>query len=382
MVNEIYSGRERVRRAIEHQAIDRVPLDLGCHFSTGISIFAYQRLREYLGLSVDRIELIDCTQLLARVDDDVLDMFHIDTVLLNPPFMKTHAWQPREGYCFQVPEAFCPIRQPDGGWVLKGEHWQSYMPAGGFFFDGYWPDFYMLEEASKLKYFGARAERLFKETGRFTIFMGYSAFFDGLDFACDMLTDPEKCIEINKERLDAQIGHFNKMNALFGRYIGAIEVNSDLGMQSAPMVSPASYGEICMPYLKKFCEHVHNSSGIKVFMHSCGSIAKLLPAIIEAGVDVINPVQISAADMNAAGLKARYGRDICFWGGGCDTQNVLWCASPDMVKAHVQEQMRILKPESGFVFNQVHNIMGNVPPENIVAMLSAAYENSAYEEDS
>ena len=375
------TSRERVLCAVEHRPADRMPLDLSVHFSTGISVFAYYNLRKYLGLSTDNIEMADCVQMLARVDEDIRERFHFDTVLLNPPWPKTHKWNPRGKYTFRVPETFQPELAEDGAWWVHADIGSMSMPEGGYFFDGAWPDFFKMGEDEKMEFFARRSEELYKETDKFTLYMGYGAFFGGLDHACQMLTEPEECIAQQEAALVWQLDNFTKMNKRMGRYVNAIEVNSDLGMQNGPMCSPAAYEEFCYPYLKRFCKHVHDTSGIKVFMHSCGSIAEVLPLIIDAGVDIINPVQISAANMEPASLKEKFGKDICFWGGGCDTQKVLWSGTPQEVSEHVKEMVSIFKPGGGFVFNQVHNIMGNVPPENIVAMWDIAYENSFYESE-
>lgn len=377
---ETMTSRERVLAAIEHRTPDRMPIDLGTHFSTGISAFAYYNLRKHLGLSTEDVEMIDCVQMLARVDDDIIDRFHVDTVLLNPEWPVHKKWTPREGYAFHVPTTFNPESQPDGGWKIHTDGGEMYMPAGGFFFDGAWPDFYCLPQEEKLSLFAKRAEKLYKETDKFTMMMGFSAYFGGLDFACDMLTDPEICKEANEKALASQIEYFDRVNAKMGKYIQGIEVNSDLGTQQGLMCTPDSYEECCLPYLKRFCRHVHETSGIKVFMHSCGSIIKAIPMIIDAGVDVLNPVQISAREMDPRLLKEKFGREICFWGGGCETQTAIWKNTPDEIRGHVKELVNLFKPGGGYVFNQVHNIMGNVPPENIVAMLDTAYENSFYEE--
>ena len=351
MKKEYMSSRQRVTNAIEHKPVDRMPIDLGVHFSTGISAYAYYELRKYLGLSADKIEMIDCGQGLARVDQDILDRFHIDTMLLNPPWEKTRKWNPRGAYEFLVPDNFNPVKQTDGGYRMNSPQGKMY----------------------KWELFGRRAEEIYKETDKFTMVMGYGAFFHGLEFACEMLLDPESCKYQNKTQLGKNIAKFDRMNQRFGKYIQAIEVNSDLGMQNAPMCSPDSYEECCLPYLKAFCRHVHENSDIKIFLHSCGSIDALLPDIIEAGVDIVNPVQISADHMEPGHLKEAYGDSICFWGGGCDTQSVLWQGTPEEVSAHVKKNIEIFARGSGFVFNQVHNIMGNVPPANIAAMLDTAY---------
>ena len=133
-----------------------------------------------------------------------------------------------------------------------------------------------------------------------------------------------------------------------------------------------------MPYIARFCDFVHRHSDCKVFLHCCGSIRPLIGMLAEAGVDALNPVQISADDMDAADLKRDHGHRIVFWGGGCDTQRVLGVGTPDDVRANVRALVGALKPGGGFVFCQVHNVLGDVPPENIVAMLDTAYAESWY----
>ncbi len=376
---EYMTARQRVVAAVNHQQPDRVPIDLGMHFSTGISVFAYQNLRRYLGLPTDNTELIDCVQCLARVEEDVIDRFHVDTILLNPPYQARKQWTPKPGHTVWVPEVFNPVATDDGGYRLEFAGEQLYMPSNGYFFDGGWPDFYDLSMEDKHALFAKRAEKLYMETDKYTMFMGFSGYFGGLDFACDMLTDPEICIEENEKLLEQQIKMFDSVNEKMGKYINCIEINSDLGTQQGLMCTPNSYAEVCLPYLKKFCEHVHNNTDIHVFLHSCGAVSQLIPQFIEAGIDILNPVQISARGMDAQTLKAEYGDRICFWGGGCDTQTVLNNASAEEVAAHTKEQISVFKPNGGYVFNQVHNVMADIKPENIVAMYDTAYENSFYD---
>lgn len=372
-------SRERVKKAVKHQPTDRMPIDLGMHFSTGISVFAYWNLRKHLGLSTDHVEMIDCIQMLAKVDKDIIDRFHVDTILLNPSWNKTYRWNPRGEYEFHVPETFQPERKEDGGYVVNFHNQSMYMPTGGYFFDGDWPDFYDLAEDDKIALFAKEAEKIYKTTDKYTMLMGFASYFYDIEFACDMLLEPEKCKELNEKKLAEQIAYFDKVNKAMGKYINCIEVNGDLGTQNALMCTPDSYEEICYPYLKRFCEHVHNTSDIDVFLHSCGAISDAIPMIVDAGVDILNPVQISANGMDPNMLKETYGQKICFWGGGCNTQTILGKCTPDEIKSHVKDMIDIFKPNGGYVFNQVHNIMGNVPPENVVAMFDTAYENSFYE---
>lgn len=380
MSRETMSSRERVLKAINHERTDRMPIDLGVHFSTGISAFAYWNLREYLGLSIDNIEMIDCVQCLARVDNDIIERFHIDTILLNPKWENTYFWNPRDQYSFRVPRTFNPVQYSDGSYHVSINDESMYMPANGYFFDGSWPDIYCMTPDEKLEAFAISAEKIYKETDKFTMLMGFSGFFHGLEFACDMLLEPEQCKQLNHAILKEQTEKFTKVNLRYGKYINAIEINSDLGTQNSLICSPSSYKEICYPYLKEFCRQIHETSDIKIFMHSCGAVAEALPLIIDAGIDVLNPVQISATGMDPETLKAKYGMQIAFWGGGCDTQNILWSKSSSDVIKHTKEMIDAFKSNSGYIFNQVHNIMGNVPPENIVAMLDCAYENCFYQE--
>ena len=375
MKKETMTRRQRVLAAINHETPDRMPIDLGMHFSTGISAFAYKRLREYLGMESDIIDLPDPVQMLARVERDVLERFHCDTILLNPRLKNPVKWNMRDDYTFLVSDKAVPVLNENGDWIVSRGDKSMRMPKGGYFFDGDWlgTNEYDSEE-EELKAYAAEAERIYKETDYFTMHMGYSGFFSGLDFACLMLTDPEEAIASQEEHFNYFMARAEKMLRTYGQYIQCIEVNSDLGSQSAPMLRPELYEEFCMPYLKKFNDFIHRNSDIKIFMHCCGSIEPLIPHIIEAGVDILNPVQISAANMDPVVLKEKYGKNICFWGGGCDTQNILSNSSADEVRNHVKDMVRVFNTGSGFVFNQVHNIMGNVPPENIVAMLDTAYE--------
>ena len=372
-------SRERVLRAIEHKPVDRYPIDLGMHFSTGISVFAYRDLREYLGLPTDKIELVDTVQMLARVDEDVLDRFHIDTILLNPPFRSQKRWNVRGKYVFSVPSQFCPQLQGNGDYIVAEGEAKMRLPAGGYFFDGAWLQAHDETGEAEMRLFGERARQMREESDRFTCLHGqFVGFFTGIDMACDMLTEPDSVHEANRGMLREQTERLKVFARSGGDSVDAVEINSDLGMQNAPMLSPQCYEEFVYPYMKKFIAAIKDYTGAKVFLHSCGSIEPLIPMLIDAGVDCLNPVQISAAGMDAAALKEKYGKEICFWGGGCNTQSVLPFRSPEEVRENTKALTDIFKRGYGFVFNQVHNIMGNVPPQNIVAMLDAAYENSFY----
>ncbi|HEY3377184.1 MAG TPA: uroporphyrinogen decarboxylase family protein [Armatimonadota bacterium] len=380
-MRETMTSRQRVLAAINHEQADRMPIDLGMHYSTGISAFAYWNLRQHLGLGTDAIDIPDMIQFLARVDEDILTRFHCDCMLLNPGWRATTQWNPRGAYQFQIPATAQMTATPDGSWLVTRGEQTSRLPANGFFFDGGWPGFDDDAPEIQLQRTAAEAERIFKETEYFTTYIGYHAYFNSdVEWMCAMLTDPEEIMANNTAIHEAQLAHVKGVIDSMGSHIQAIAINADLGTQNAPFCRPTLFDDMCAPFIKQFCDYVHDNSDLKIFMHSCGSIQPFLPTLIDCGVDIINPVQISAQNMDPATLKARYGEEIVFWGGGCNTQEILAAGTPDDVRANVRELTRVFKPGGGFVFNQVHNIMGNVPPENIVAMLDTAYAESFYTE--
>jgi uroporphyrinogen decarboxylase len=162
-----------------------------------------------------------------------------------------------------------------------------------------------------------------------------------------------------------------------GEYIDVVLFGDDLGMQTGPLISPAMYREFFKPRHRQLWSRAKELAEVKVMLHSCGGIRELLPDLIEAGLDAVNPVQTSCAGMDPAELKREFGADLVLWGGGCDTQEVLPYGAPEEVRRHVRERVRLLNPGGGFVFQQVHNILANVPVENVVAMLEAATSPAA-----
>ena len=208
--------------------------------------------------------------------------------------------------------------------------------------------------------------------------MGFGSYFGGIGQGIRMLTEPDAVLEANERVCESSINSFRKVNDAIGKYIQLVTVGNDMGMQKGPLCRPEHIERFCGPFYKRFCDFVHENSDIKVYMHNCGSIKSLIPMIIDWGIDALNPVQISAENMDPRELKEESDGRITFWGGGCDTQNVLGVKTPEDVAQNVRELVSIFKPGGSFVFNQVHNILGNVPPENVVAMFDTAYANSFY----
>jgi uroporphyrinogen decarboxylase len=191
-------------------------------------------------------------------------------------------------------------------------------------------------------------------------------------FMMDLATGGAFLEDLIEGIVETQLMNLSLYLEAVGDYVQIIQFGDDLGTQDRPQMSRRMYQKYLKPGHQKLYQYVHQESDCAVFLHSCGSIYPLIPDLIEAGVDILNPVQTSAANMEPEKLKAEFGDQITFWGGGCDTQQVLPNASPEEIKQHVTERINILAPGGGFVFNPIHNIQANVPPENIVAMFETA----------
>jgi uroporphyrinogen decarboxylase len=189
--------------------------------------------------------------------------------------------------------------------------------------------------------------------------------------------EPEKAEAFLDEITEMHLANLEKFLAAVGSSIDVILFGDDLGMQTGPQISPRMYRNFFKPRHARMWQRAKELAPVKVMLHCCGGVRELLPDLIEAGLDAINPVQITCEGMEAGGLKRDFGGQMTFWGGGCDTRDILPHGTPAQVYRHVQEQIHILNPGGGFVFQQVHNIQADIPPENIAAMLQAVKEFNA-----
>jgi uroporphyrinogen decarboxylase len=194
------------------------------------------------------------------------------------------------------------------------------------------------------------------------------------NFLMDLYTAPAEVERLLDALMDQHLAALEKICRSVGDIVDIIRFGDDLGMDSGPFIGPEVYRRLFKPRHKQLCGYVKRHSRMHTFLHSCGSIYKLMPDLIEAGYDIINPVQTNCADMEPERLKCEFGRDITFWGGGCDTRKVINLGTPAEVRAHVLERLDIFAPGGGFVFSTVHNILPEVPPENIVAVFDAIKE--------
>ena len=402
-------SRQRVLAALGHEQPDRVAVDFGSHRSSGIAALAYPKLRAALGLHRRTVRVYDPIQQLAVIDDDVLDRFGVDAIELGRAFALHQEhwadWTLPDGTPCQMPAWAAPQRDADG-WVLKSPRGTvlGQMPHGAIYFEQcHWPyltsdDLSTLADAVGETVWGGMpsppgplvdgqhgAERLAEGAARLRqqsdraivgLFGGnlleLGQWLYRMDrFLMLLAADPGRAHEFLERLTDLHLHHLERYLAAVGPYLDVIVFGDDLGMQNGPQMSPAMYRQFFQPRHARLWCRAKELAEVKVMLHCCGSVRDLMPDLIDAGLDAINPVQISCAGMDAAGLKRDFGARITFWGGGCDTHKVLSFGTPEEVRRHVREQVAILAPGGGFVFQQVHNILANVPPENIIAMFDA-----------
>jgi uroporphyrinogen decarboxylase len=410
------NSRQRVLTALNHQQPDRTPIDFGGHRSSGISALGYARLRQHLGLEKKPIRVYDIIQQLAVIDEDVLDLFQVDTIELGRGFALEDRdwaeWVLPNGQPCLVPAWSLPERQR-GRWVLRSvsDRVIAQMPDGAFYFEQTHfpyleaePDLDKLPEALQESMWtaiaappgpvppgpageqwlreGARKLRLGTErailglVGCNLLEMGQFLFRNDRFFML-LASEPEKAHAFLERVTEMHLENLERFFKWAGPYVDIVVFGDDLGMQTGPQISPRMYRTFFKPRHARLWRRAKELADVKVQLHSCGSLRLLLPDLIDAGLDAVNPVQISCEGMEAAGLKRDFGDQLTLWGGGCDTRAILPHGTPEEVRRHVQEQVQIFSPGGGFVFQQVHNIQADVPPENIVAMFEAVRDINA-----
>lgn len=404
------TSRERVLMAVNHQEPNQVPIDLGGHRSSGIMAIAYDRLKRHLGIRSGDTYVYDFVQQLAIVEPELLDALAVDTIEMGRGFAQSpedwRAWVLPDGTACKIPSFIEPVK--------VGGDWHVYHPdgtliaiqkEGSLYFEqtcwplmdvaeGAWdietalekvmwaslgtppaPIGYNEEGLAKLKA-GAAAFRQSTDRAIIGLFGGNLLEMGQFLFRNDNLYmmlagEPAKAGRFLDRLVEMHLANLDKFLSAVGPYIDIILFGDDLGMQTGPQLSPRMYVELFKPRHATLWQRAKELADVKVMLHSCGGLYPLMPHLIEAGLDIIQPVQTTAKDMEPERLKREFGRDICLWGGGCDTQYVLPKGTPQQVADHVRRQVDILAPGGGFVFQQVHNIMADVPPENVVAMLRA-----------
>lgn len=410
------TSRERVLAAIAHKQPDYVPLDLGSTPSSGISAIAYNRLKKHLGMTGGHTRVFDVVQQVVQPEMELLDRFGVDVLDIGRIFNdKEEDWYDTEladGSTAQYPKWFHPKKQPNGDYLVYDKEGIliARMPVGATFFDqtcfpyaeGY-PDTYEdldrqmgkvlwsalvhspwdhAEEENFYQELRKRTLKLRESTDRaLMITCGYNLFEWGTflrrmdNFLMDTYTDEENVQALVEQLMIRHLATLEKVCQSVGDLVDILRFGDDLGMDTGMFMSREKYQTLFKPYHTKLNEYVHTHSSMKTLLHSCGSIYPIIPDLIEAGYDILNPVQTTAYQMDPEVLKREFGKDITFWGGGCNTRTVLNYGTPREVYEYSRRMIDIFNRDGGFVFNQEHNIMPDVPPENILAMYRAVEDS-------
>jgi len=399
------NSRQRVLAALNHEEADRAPIDLGGTRVSGIAASAYHQLKERLGLATPT-RAFDLYQMLAEIEEPVLQRFGADVVNLNRPAVifgiRNEAWKPwqlMDGTPVEVPGGFDPVTESNGDLLLRNADGvpMARMPKGGFYFDRL--DVYPgashadpdtldlpLLTTEECDHLAAGAEACRQTSQRAVVVqMGppYELFF-GLgtgDFSAWMMTlatEPDYVRSLYERLVETWLANLRLLYEAVGDRIDIVQFNDDLGTEYAPFLSVDMFRDLVMPYYKRGLDWIHENTPWKVFMHNDGAIFDFLPTLIEMGVDVLNPVQTSAKGMDPVKLKQEFGDRIVFWGGACDSQSTLAFGTPDEVAREVEENIRIFAPGGGYVLGAVHNIQAGVPPENVIAMFDTALSAGRY----
>jgi uroporphyrinogen decarboxylase len=374
--------RERVRAALEHREPDRIPFDLGGTRVTGIHARAYERLRPALGLEPRPARIADLTQQLADVEPDVAAALGCDVRLVSPRGASGYTREIREvdGHLVYTDEWGVGRRMPVDG----GMYYDSYAPpiAGDVdlaAIDAYsWPD---AADPARYAGMGDEARRVASDGVAVGIGSICGGLTEGLfklrgfeEGYMDLAGDPDVARRVMERVLEVKLAYWERALPEVGDAADVLVEADDLGGQDRTLFSPRTYRELVKPLHRELFDYLHARTSAKVFFHTCGAVRELIPELIDIGVDILNPVQVSAANMDTAGLKREFGRDLVFWGGGVDTQRVLGAGTPEQVRVEVLRRVGDLRGDGGFVFAAVHNIQPNVPAENILAMRAALRE--------
>jgi uroporphyrinogen decarboxylase len=414
------NSRERVLKVLNHEIPDRVPVDLGSTRTSGISAIAYNKLTSKLGLNNSLPKMYDVVQQLVYPDPKIREIFNIDIIDAGQAFINCESsWNEfllRDNSKCLVPGRIDFSKENDGtiNVVYRDGTILGSMPPKSLYIDQtYWvygdlekiPDVLSGEDFAKelwtyatpspgninifddlqAKLFKECMEKIYKETDyaimlRFGGNLVESGFgLRGMEnYLCDLYMDEKGVNRFLDFLMEGYMESIKKILDLAGEHINILMFADDMGSENAAFFSPEIYKKYFKKRHTQMWELIHDKSKCKIFLHSCGSIYELIPDLIDAGLDILNPIQTSARNMEPDRLKNEFGRDLIFWGGCCDTREVLVNGTPEDVKADVRKRIKILGQNGGLIFNQIHNILADVPPENIKALFDAAHLYGQY----
>lgn len=420
------TSRERVEMVLDHREPDHVPLDLGASAVTGMQVDTVYQLRQSLQLDPPGtpVKVTEPYQMLGEIKPDLMEALGVDVVGLGKPAtmfgFKNTGWKPWttfEGTPVMVPEGFNTEPDANGDILMYPEGDKSAppsgrMPKGGFYFDSIVRqppiDESTLSVEDNLEEFGPiadedlehfrrEAERLSTQTDKAILAnFGGTAFGDialvpapwlkhpkGIrdieEWYISTVTRRDHVYKIFERQCEIGIGNLEKIFAAIGNRVTAVFVSgTDFGQQNGPFISLNSYCDLFKPFHREVNNWIHKNTRWKSFIHSCGSVRALLPDFVDAGFDIINPVQCSAAGMAPEELKKEFGERVTFWGGGVDTQRTLPFGTPEEVRQEVCSRLKIFGKSGGYVFNTTHNVQARVPAQNVLAMYETVRECGQY----
>jgi hypothetical protein len=410
------TSRERIINALNHREPDRVPIDIGGSGLTGMHVSTVYRLRQRLGLDEPGtpVKVIEPYQMLGEIGRDLADILGSDTVevtgrktmfgFINEGWKE---WKTFDGTPVLVPAGFNTVPDVKGDILLYPEGDTSVPPSGRMPRDGWYFDAIIRQELfdennlrpednteefgyiddADVKYLGDLADTLHMTTDKSLMgSFGGTSFGDIATVPAPFLKHPKGIRDIEEwyiststrqsfiyrifeHQCDVALVNLEKIFSTIGNRVAvAVISGTDFGTQTGPFISPKVYRDLFQPFHKIINDWIHTHTDWKTFIHSCGSVEAFIDDFIDAGFDILNPVQCSAAHMDPSGLKEKYGDRITFWGGGIDTQHTLPFGTPDDVRREVEERVRIFGERGGFVFAAIHNIQARTPVENIIAM--------------
>jgi len=390
------TGRERVLKVLNREKVDCIPLDIGGTDCSGIHACAYKKLRTFLELPEKLVKCGCLMQLIAEMDDDAKDSLSVDVEALFFSSRETRIWETPFGVSLTVPGGFDVEDLPDGSSVARNSQGEIYSrrASGTYYFDPVGAPLAKVTSAAELDQFdllferwdypsvydepidalAERARKQYRSTDRAVVALWNLHYLQGgqimrgfEQFLVDLMTDKDLVHAIFQKLHEVYLRRIEVFLKSFGDAFDIVFLTDDLGTQKAGLISPSTYKEMVLPYISELVDRI-KSSGKKVVMHSCGAVSEFIPFMIEMGVDALNPVQVSAEGMNPGDLAREYGKDIAFWGGGCDTQHALNAPDTETVRADVRKHLQEFGASASLVFTQVHNIQYDVPPENTIAM--------------
>ncbi|MCP4751749.1 MAG: methyltransferase [Proteobacteria bacterium] len=418
------TSRERVYATLRHEEPDRVPIDFAGNFNTSVNVIAYNRLKKYLGIESPTYvrylapmlaapDLDENLEILRMMGGDVLEFpshFWGDWKEGLPDGVvgPTTEFPLKDGSTCLIPEAAMPVKKENGDYEMNFGGKPTYrMPKDGYYFDRIYSPLHHIENLSQLKemlpkwtsrgYYGRFdenylmiaaecAKKAYEQSdyfimanlmGNLSVYHVALEFFGYEKFLMFMAGDPDLIhywMETTTRAIENRLTGYLKA---VGPYINGIIIGDDYGTQKGLQISPKMFRELIKPYLTRICDLIHQTCPhVIVLKHACGSITPIIPDLIEAGVDAINPVQTTAKDMEADRLKREFGKDVTFWGGGVSAQTTLFSGNADDARKEVKEKMEIFAPGGGYVFTTDHDIQEHVQPEVIEAVYQTALENA------